>query len=305
MKRHFTELLVLAIAAVLCVPPVFAQVMGTVKGVCRDMNGNPIAGATVEWQNTENGRKYALKTNKKGEYFSLGIEPGKYKVTLSQDGKQLDSVNNFPVQTDEATLDFDLKKSQVEAAKQKRSRFGVQLTVVERKPQSEERQRVVRLEPLGRLERVDGHRHIADLHQRDTKQVVILRDTGAQARQPLETDDRGERCVRSERNLSEGAQHVLGVRCDRPRFTERFESTGRVAPARLQPRKLQQRLHRLKPIPRRAQQPFGVLDTAGVQPFRGERERALSIGGQRRRQRERSAAPTPTPGRARRCRRFA
>jgi len=118
MKRHFTELLLVAIVAVLCVPPVFAQVMGTVKGVCRDMDGKPIAGATVEWLNTENGRKYPLKTNKKGEYFSLGIEPGKYKVTLSQDGKQLDQVSNFPVQTDEATLDFDLKKSQVEAAKQ-------------------------------------------------------------------------------------------------------------------------------------------------------------------------------------------
>jgi len=118
MKRHFTELLLVAIVAVLCVPPVFAQVMGTVKGVCRDMDGKPIAGGTVEWLNTENGRKYPLKTNKKGEYFSLGIEPGKYKVTLSQDGKQLDQVSNFPVQTDEATLDFDLKKSQVEAAKQ-------------------------------------------------------------------------------------------------------------------------------------------------------------------------------------------
>ena len=47
--------------------------------------------------NTDNGRKYNLKTNKKGEYFSLGIEPGKYKVTLTQDGKQLDQVNNFPV----------------------------------------------------------------------------------------------------------------------------------------------------------------------------------------------------------------
>src|SRR2546430_3872480 len=118
MKRHFTELLLVAIVAVLSVPPVFAQVMGTVKGVCRDMDGKPIAGATVEWLNTENGRKYPLKTNKKGEYFSLGIEPGKYKVTLSQDGKQLDQVSGFPVQTDEATLDFDLKKSQVEAAKQ-------------------------------------------------------------------------------------------------------------------------------------------------------------------------------------------
>jgi tetratricopeptide (TPR) repeat protein len=118
MKRHFNELLLVALAALLCAPPVFAQVMGTVKGVCRDMDGKPIADATVEWLNTENGRKYPLKTNKKGEYFSLGIEPGKYKVTLTQNGKQLDSVNNFPVQTDEATLDFDLKKSQAEAAKQ-------------------------------------------------------------------------------------------------------------------------------------------------------------------------------------------
>src|SRR6184192_4875872 len=111
-------LVLVMLAAALCVPPVFAQATGTVKGVCRDMEGKPIAGANLEWFNTENGRKYALKTNKKGEYFSLGIEPGKYKVTLSQDGKQLDSVNNFPVQTDEATLDFDLKKSQAEAAKQ-------------------------------------------------------------------------------------------------------------------------------------------------------------------------------------------
>jgi tetratricopeptide (TPR) repeat protein len=118
MKRHFAALLLVAISAVLCIPPVFAQVMGTVKGVCRDMDGKPIAGATVEWLNTENGRKYPLKTNKKGEYFSLGIEPGKYKVTLLQDGKQLDQVSGFPVQADEATLDFDLKKSQVEAAKQ-------------------------------------------------------------------------------------------------------------------------------------------------------------------------------------------
>jgi tetratricopeptide (TPR) repeat protein len=118
MKKHFLILLPWAMLAALCVPPVFAQATGTVKGVCKDMQGNPIAGATVDWYNTDNGRKYSLKTNKKGEYFSLGIEPGKYKVTLSQEGKQLDSVNNFPVQLDENTLDFDLKKSQTESAKQ-------------------------------------------------------------------------------------------------------------------------------------------------------------------------------------------
>ena len=119
MKQRLLMLMLVVVVAALCVPPVFAQATGTVKGVCKDMEGKPIAGANLEWLNTDNGRKYNLKTNKKGEYFSLGIEIGKYKVTLTQDGKQLDQVSNFPVGGDEVTLDFDLKKSQVEAAQQK------------------------------------------------------------------------------------------------------------------------------------------------------------------------------------------
>jgi len=119
MKQRLLMLMLVVAVAALCVPPVFAQATGTVKGVCKDMEGKPIAGANLEWVNTDNGRKYNLKTNKKGEYFSLGIEIGKYRVTLTQDGKQLDSVNNFPVGGEEVTLDFDLKKSQVEAAQQK------------------------------------------------------------------------------------------------------------------------------------------------------------------------------------------
>jgi tetratricopeptide (TPR) repeat protein len=118
MKQCSVVLILLVFVAGLCVSPVFAQATGTVKGVCKDMEGKPIVGATVEWFNTENGRKYALKTNKKGEYFSLGIDPGKYRVTLTQDGKELDKVGNFPVGVDEATLDFDLKASQVQAAQQ-------------------------------------------------------------------------------------------------------------------------------------------------------------------------------------------
>jgi tetratricopeptide (TPR) repeat protein len=117
-QRLLMMMLVMAVAA-LCVSPVFAQATGTIKGTCKNMDGTPIVGANLEWMNTDNGRKYNLKTNKKGEYFSLGIEPGKYKVTLTQDGKQLDQVGNFPVGLDEAVLDFDLKKSQAEAAQQK------------------------------------------------------------------------------------------------------------------------------------------------------------------------------------------
>src|ERR1700737_4365390 len=116
MKRLWVMVM---LVVTLCVPPVFTQATGTVKGVCKDMEGKPIAGANLEWFNTENGRKDNLKTNNKGEYFSLGIEPGKYRVTLTRDGKQLDQVTNFPVGADEATLDFDLKKSQAESAQQK------------------------------------------------------------------------------------------------------------------------------------------------------------------------------------------
>jgi tetratricopeptide (TPR) repeat protein len=119
MKPRLLMVMLVVMVAALCVPPVFAQAAGTVKGVVKDMQGNPVVGANLEWNNTDNGRKYNLKTNKKGEYFSLGIEPGKYRVTLTQDGKQLDQVNNFPVGLDEAVLDFDLKKSQAEAAQQK------------------------------------------------------------------------------------------------------------------------------------------------------------------------------------------
>jgi tetratricopeptide (TPR) repeat protein len=118
MKRKLTWIAFSALFAALCVPAALAQSTGSVKGVCRDMQGNPIVGATVQWVSQENGRKYELKTNKKGEYFSLGIEPGKYTVTLLQDGKQLDLVKGFPVQLDENTLDFDLKKSQQQAAQQ-------------------------------------------------------------------------------------------------------------------------------------------------------------------------------------------
>jgi tetratricopeptide (TPR) repeat protein len=122
MKRNLVFITLLAILSVLLAVPTVAQT-ATVKGVCKDAQGNPIADAQVVWHNNDNGRTFNLKTNKKGEYFSLGIEPGKYTVTVSKDGKELDKVNNYPVSSDEMNLDFDLKKSQEQAvqdtAKQK------------------------------------------------------------------------------------------------------------------------------------------------------------------------------------------
>jgi tetratricopeptide (TPR) repeat protein len=119
MKKYSLVVALVVLLGGLCVTPMHAQgAFGSVKGICKDATGVPIAGAVLEWHNLDNGRKYNLKTNAKGEYFSLGIEPGKYEITLSKDGKQLDKVNGYPVGLDETTLDFDLKKSQEQAAQQ-------------------------------------------------------------------------------------------------------------------------------------------------------------------------------------------
>ena len=116
MKRHFILSLLLALVVGLCTLHVFGQAMGSVKGVVRDAEGKPIVGVTVEWLGVETGRKYTLKTNGKGEYFSLGITPGKYKLTVSQDGKQIFFLNGIPVGVDEVVQDVDLKKEQEKAA---------------------------------------------------------------------------------------------------------------------------------------------------------------------------------------------
>ncbi len=123
MKKYFAILLFTTLALGLCAPMVLAQASGSVEGVCKDAQGNPIPDAVVVWTNMDNGQKYTLKTNKKGEYFSLGLSPGKYLVTLyktaddAKANKELDHVKGFQVNLDKNELPFDLKKDQEAAAK--------------------------------------------------------------------------------------------------------------------------------------------------------------------------------------------
>ncbi len=116
MKRYFILPLLVVLAVGLSAPLAHTQTTGSVKGTCKDVEGKPIAQAEVEWTGTETGHKYTLKTNNKGEYFSLGFAPGKYNVKLSKDGKELWHVSNVTVGLDETPLDLDLKKEQVSAA---------------------------------------------------------------------------------------------------------------------------------------------------------------------------------------------
>ncbi len=117
MRKYFILPLLLALAVGLFAPLAFTQTTGSVKGTCKDVDGKPIAQAEVEWVGTETGHSYKLKTNAKGEYFSLGIVPGKYNVFLRKDGKQLWNINGISVGLEEMELPFDLKKEQVTAAK--------------------------------------------------------------------------------------------------------------------------------------------------------------------------------------------
>ena len=124
MKKHFAIFAITVLLLAFCVPAVFAQASGTVKGSCRDAQGNPVVDAVIVFENLDNGQKYTLKTNKKGEYFSLGLSAGKYNVTLYKNaedakaGKQIDFVKGYQVQIgDNDPLDFDAKKEQEQQAK--------------------------------------------------------------------------------------------------------------------------------------------------------------------------------------------
>jgi tetratricopeptide (TPR) repeat protein len=124
MKRNVFYVLMISILSMVFALPALSQT-ATVKGTCKDDKGNPVPDAQVTWHNNDNGRTFNLKTNKKGEYFSLGLDPGTYTVTLSKDGKELDKATNYKVGADEMTLDFDLKKSQEQAVQETAKQKGL------------------------------------------------------------------------------------------------------------------------------------------------------------------------------------
>jgi len=117
MKKHISLVILLAFVVGMCAAPVWAQFTGTVKGVAKDDSGKPIEGATVEIFSPETGKKVTLKTNAKGEYFSIGVPPGTYKFSLIKDGKVIDFFDKVPVTAgEERQIDFDLAKERAQSA---------------------------------------------------------------------------------------------------------------------------------------------------------------------------------------------
>lgn len=107
--RTSWKLWIAALAALLLAAPAFAQT-GSIKGTAKDVQGNPMAGATVQLVSPETGRKYEVKTGKNGEFQSLGIAGGTYTINLIQNGKTIYSMEKYPIGLVVNTIDLDLSK---------------------------------------------------------------------------------------------------------------------------------------------------------------------------------------------------
>jgi tetratricopeptide (TPR) repeat protein len=98
-----------------------AQMTTQIKGSAKDETGKPYVGISVILQSTDSNRKYTLKTDKRGEFFSLGIQPGRYNVIFQKDGQTFYTWNNYDVKLSpgekDNNLELDMAKERAEQAK--------------------------------------------------------------------------------------------------------------------------------------------------------------------------------------------
>ena len=79
----------LALAFLLAGTPALAQTTGTVKGKVVDGNGKPVdkAVVTIEFKGGTNQVR-EVKTNRRGEFIQVGLQPGPYYVVVKADAGQ-------------------------------------------------------------------------------------------------------------------------------------------------------------------------------------------------------------------------
>lgn len=77
----------LMILAALAMPlPALAQSTGVVKGTVTDEKGQKVEGAKVIIEMTgTSSRRFELKTDRKGEFFQIGVASGSYTITAEKD----------------------------------------------------------------------------------------------------------------------------------------------------------------------------------------------------------------------------
>lgn len=87
MKKYLSLSFFLAFLTAICVSPSLASVQGTIKGVVTDKNGNPIEGVKISITSMQySAVSLTLKSNKKGEFIQIGLQPDYYQIKAEKDG---------------------------------------------------------------------------------------------------------------------------------------------------------------------------------------------------------------------------
>jgi predicted negative regulator of RcsB-dependent stress response len=124
MKRNAVVLALATLLFAVGFVPAHSQTVGAQAEGKVTQEGTPLANAPIVFTNTETGRTYKAKTDKKGEFKLLGVPYGSYQVTvLSEKGEKLFS--------DKTTLGTDNTSSnnilEIHASKEAipENKFGV------------------------------------------------------------------------------------------------------------------------------------------------------------------------------------
>jgi tetratricopeptide (TPR) repeat protein len=139
MKR---KLILCVLAAMMAGTPAAWGQFTSIKGFVHDVKGEPIAGALVQLTNQENGRKFEVKTDNKGEYNTLGVTSGRYDLVVTKDGHPLWKLSGIPITLNDKgnVVNVDLKKEQ--AAQQ------AELPPEVKKQQEEQQKEVAKIKGL-------------------------------------------------------------------------------------------------------------------------------------------------------------
>ena len=117
IKRLAVLISLIALVAVLTASAAGQNIL--IRGICRDEAGQPIRSGTVEFQDLAGGKKVRVKTGEKGEYNTVDVTPGTYKITLfNERDKPLFYFDKADLKSgSQYDIDFDLAKLRSEAEK--------------------------------------------------------------------------------------------------------------------------------------------------------------------------------------------
>ncbi|MBN1224882.1 MAG: tetratricopeptide repeat protein [Candidatus Aminicenantes bacterium] len=102
-------------AVIILIPLLYslATIQGTVRGVVTDKQGNPIEGVIITISQVQySSVKFTVKTNKKGEYFQIGLAPDYYQIKAEKDGYLPNSVEKRVAMQVVTRVDIELEEGQ-------------------------------------------------------------------------------------------------------------------------------------------------------------------------------------------------